>query len=626
MKKLFDFSNFKGDLLGGVTTGIVALPLALAFGLQSGLGPAAGLYGAIFIGFFASLFGGTNTQISGPTAPMTAVSMVIIAGILATTEGDLTRALPAILMVFLLAGLIQVTLGLLKVGQYIRYIPYPVVSGFMTGIGVIILFTQMLPMMGYYPKEDVAYVNEYKAEAEEVILDHILSEEVAEDIMVLEDFHETIQRAREITENDIMNEAIALAGNNAAGVLGSLKLIPRALENINFVDLILGLLTIAIIFGFKRITTSIPSTLVALAAVSAGAYFLLPDYRTIGNIPSGFPSLHLGMFAGFNLGQIQPYITTAISLAILGAIDSLLTSVVADNKTKTKHNPNQELIGQGIGNSIASLFGGIPGAGATIRTVVNINSGGKTRLSGMIASILLLVVLLSLGPVASQIPAAVLAGILVTVGIGVMDFKGLKHIKQLPIPEVIVMFMVLGLTVFVGLIQAVFVGLILASVLFMKKISDVVDHRTKFAPIKSYSRELPWVDEGNIIDRIGDKVYIKHLDGPLFFGFASRFSDMLRALPELAVVVIRMDKVPYIDQSGIYALEDAVMDLHSQGIRVIFTNLHGQPKDMLHRFKLVPGLVEKEYCFETFAEASAYLETCLKKKFPEVNSEVEPVV
>ena len=244
----------------------------------------------------------------------------------------------------------------------------------------------------------------------------------------------------------------------------------------------------------------------------------------------------------------------------------------------------------------------------------------------MIASILLLVVLLSLGPVASQIPAAVLAGILVTVGIGVMDFKGLKHIRQLPVPEVIVMFLVLGLTVFVGLIQAVFIGLILASVLFMKKISDVVDHRTKFAPIKAYSPELPWVDEGNIIDRIGDKVYIKHLDGPLFFGFASRFSDMLRALPQLAVVVIRMDKVPYIDQSGLYALEDAVMDLHSQGIRVIFTNLHGQPKDILQRFDLVPGLVEKEYSFETFAEASAYLETCLKNKFPEVNSEVEPVV
>lgn len=626
MKKYFDFSHIRGDLFGGITAGIVALPLALAFGLQSGLGAAAGLYGAIFIGFFAALFGGTNTQISGPTAPMTAVSMVIIAGILAANEGDINRALPSILMVFLLAGLIQVGLGFLKVGQYIRYIPYPVVSGFMTGIGVIILITQLLPMVGYYPKEDSTYVNEYKAQAEEVILDRILHEEVADNIMVLEDFKETINRASDITEEDIMKEATALAGNNAAGVIGSLKLFPRALGNISYLDLLLGLLTIAIIYGFKRITSLIPSTLVALLAVSAGAYFLLPEYRTIGTIPSGFPELHLGMFAGFQVGQITPYIFTAISLAVLGAIDSLLTSVVADNKTKTKHKPNQELVGQGIGNSIAALFGGIPGAGATIRTVVNINSGGKTRISGMIAGLLLLVVLLSLGPLASQIPAAVLAGILVTVGIGVMDFKGLKHIKQLPVTEVVVMLLVLSLTVFIGLIEAVLVGLILASVLFMKKISDVVDHRTKFAPIKAFSREIPWVDEGNIIEKIGHKVYIKHLDGPLFFGFASRFQDMLRAMPDLEVVILRMDKVPYIDQSGIYALEDAVMDLQKQGIKVVMTNLHGQPKDMLERFNLVPGLIEEEFCFESFHDASRWLETYLNEKFPQESMQLQPAV
>jgi SulP family sulfate permease len=609
MKKLFDFSHFRGDLFGGITAGIVALPLALAFGLQSGMGAAAGLYGAIFISFFAALFGGTNTQISGPTAPMTAVSMVVIAGILASNEGDINRALPTILIVFLLAGIIQIGLGFLKVGQYIRYIPYPVVSGFMTGIGVIILITQVLPFMGYYPKEDTVYISEYRPQAEEVILERILQEEADEDILVLEDFEETIIRAGEITEEDIQKEAAALAGKNAAGVIGSLKMLPRALGNISLIDLILALITIGIIYGFKRITKAIPSTLVALLAVSLGAYFFLPEYRTIGNIPSGFPKLYLGMFGGFEVEQFHPYIFSALSLAVLGAIDSLLTSVVADNMTKTKHNPNKELVGQGIGNSIASLFGGIPGAGATIRTVVNINSGGKTRLSGMVAGVLLLVVLLSLGPLASQIPAAVLAGILITVGIGVMDFKGLRHIKQLPVTEVVVMFLVLILTVFIGLIQAVLIGLVLASVLFMKKIADVVDHRTKFAPIKAYSRELPWSDEGSIIDRIGDRVYIKHLDGPLFFGFASRFQDMLRALPNLQVVVIRMDKVPYIDQSGIYALEDAVMDLQAKGIKVVFTNLHGQPEDILKRFNLVPGLVPLELCFETFEEASRWLET-----------------
>ena len=616
MKKFFgfDFSHFSGDMFFGITACIVALPLALAFGLQSGLGAAAGLYGAIFISFFAAMFGGTNTQISGPTAPMTAVSMVVIASILAAFEGDLDKALPVILIIFLLAGLIQIGLGFLKVGQYIRYIPYPVVSGFMTGIGVIILITQLLPMLGYYPKEDVEFVNQFKPEAEEVILNRILSEEAKEDILVLEDYEETVKRGSQVTQEEIQREATVLAGREASGVIGSLKIFPRALQNINYIDLILGLLTIFIIYGFKRITTTIPSTLVALLTVSVGAYLFIPEYRTIGTIPSGFPILQTQIFGGFSLSQITPFIITAVSLALLGAIDSLLTSIVADNMTKTKHNPDKELVGQGIGNSIAALFGGIPGAGATIRTVVNINSGGKTRLSGMFAGILLLVILMVLGPTASQIPAAVLAGILVTVGIGVMDYKGLRHVGQLPKAEVTVMFMVLILTVFVGLIEAVAAGMVLASILFMKKIADVVDHRTQMAPLKEFSREIPWADEGDIIDRIGNKVYIKHLYGPLFFGFASRFQDMVKALPEMSVVVIRMDKVPYVDQSGIYAMEDAIMDLQAQGIKVVFTDIHGQPRDLFERFNIIPGLVENEYCFECFEDCSKWLENYLKEK------------
>ncbi len=229
----FDFKHLRGDTFGGITAGIVALPLALAFGVQSGMGAAAGLYGAIFISFFAALFGGTNTQISGPTAPMTAVSMVIIAGIIASNEGDLERALPSILMVFLLAGLIQVGLGLAKLGQYIRYIPYPVVSGFMSGIGVIIIITQIFPLIGYYPNEDQAYVNSFKAEAEEIMLEKILREEAEEDILVLEDFKTTIERAGYITEEDILREAAVLASNKASGIMGVFKLAPKAFRNIN---------------------------------------------------------------------------------------------------------------------------------------------------------------------------------------------------------------------------------------------------------------------------------------------------------------------------------------------------------------------------------------------------------
>lgn len=609
----FDFNHFKGDLFGGLTAGIVALPLALAFGLQSGLGAAAGLYGAIFISFFAALFGGTNTQISGPTAPMTAVSMLVIAGIISNNDGDMGRALPYILIVFLLAGIIQVVLGILKVGRYIRYIPYPVVSGFMTGIGVIILITQILPVLGYYPKEDTSFVNQYIPQAEEVILERILREEAAEEILVLEDFKETIIRAESISAEEITKEAKALAAKEVAGVLGALKLFPRALQNIAWIDFVLALITIGIIYGFRKITKAVPSTLISLLLLTPIAYFFLPEYRTIGEIPNSFPTLHLGIFSEFSFGQIQTYILFAFSLAALGAIDSLLTSVVADNMTKTKHNPNKELIGQGIGNAVAALFGGIPGAGATIRTVVNINSGGKTRLSGMFSGILLLVILLSLGPLASQIPAAVLAGILVTVGIGVMDYKGLKHVRQLPKTEVAVMLLVLILTVFVGLIQAVFIGLILASILFMKEISDVIEHRTYVSPLKEFSREMPWVDEGDIINKIGHRVYIKHLDGPLFFGFASRFQELAKSLPEVRVVIIRMDKVPYVDQSGIYAMEDAVMDLHNLGIKVVFIDLHGQPFELFHRFNIVPGLIESEYNFKSFKECTSWLQKYLKE-------------
>ena len=608
----FDFKHIKGDLFGGITAGIVALPLALAFGLQSGLGATAGLYGAIFLSFFAALFGGTKTQISGPTAPMTAVSMLIISGIVVANEGDINKALPSILIIFILSGLIQIALGVLKIGKYIRYMPYPVVSGFMTGIGVIILITQILPMLGYYPKEDESYVKEFVPLAEEVILERILEEEVDEDILVLEDFEETIERANLITEEQIMKEARTLAAKESSGVIGSLRLVNRAVANINYTDLILGLITVLIIYGFKRITKAVPSTLVALLSVSLGAYLFVPEYRDIGQIPSSFPIFQMGIFEEFNLGHIRPYIFSAVSLAILGAIDSLLTSVVADNMTKTRHNPNQELVGQGIGNSIAGLFGGIPGAGATIRTVVNINSGGKTKLSGMMAGVLLLVVLLSLGPTASKIPAAVLAGILVTVGIGVMDLKSIKYIRELPINETLIVGLVLILTVFVGLIEAVAVGLIMASILFMKIISDVVDHRTKSAPLADFSREITWSDEKEIMALVSDKVYIKHLDGPLFFGFASRFQEMVQAMPKIEVVIIRMDKVPYVDISGLYAMEDAILELHEQGIKVVFTDVHGQPLEMFKRFDIIPDLIDDDHCFTSFADASVWLEQYCK--------------
>ncbi len=621
MKNLF--SNFKGDLFGGITAGIVALPLALAFGVSSGLGPSAGLYGAIFISFFAALFGGTNTQISGPTAPMTAVSMVIIASIIGLNDGSIEKALPAILVVFLLAGLMQIGLGLLGIGKYIRYIPYPVVSGFMTAIGVIILVTQILPAIGYYPKEDAAFVANFKPYAEEIILDNILKEEAGEGILVLEDFEETIKRAKHITEADMVKEAQTLAKTEASGVLGALRVLPRALQNINWLELALALATIIIIYGFKKITTTIPSALVALIVVSGVAFGFNLDYRPIEEIPSGLPIPNLEIFTKFELSSVTPYFFTALTLALLGAIDSLLTSVVADNMTKTKHKPNKELVGQGIGNSIAAIFGGLPGAGATIRTVVNINAGGKTKLSGMVAGVLLLVVLLALGPVASQIPAAVLAGILVTVGIGVMDYKGLKAIPSLPkdielgplkfSSEVVIMLVVLVLSSVWNLVYAVGVGLVIASLMFMKKMGDLTAERSD---VKLLEKEKLWPDEKDFPSKLNEEVFIKHIKGPLFFGSTSDFQALANQIPDTAsAVIIRMERMQYMDQSGLYAFEDVLIELRKSGISVLLIDILKQPKYMMERVGLIPDLIPNENIFKSFDECLSWVKENVKDTY-----------
>lgn len=615
------FSNFRGDAFGGITAGIVALPLALAFGVSSGLGPSAGLYGAIFISFFAALFGGTNTQISGPTAPMTAVSMVIIAGIIALNDGDVNKALPVILTIFLLAGLMQIGLGFMGLGKYIRYIPYPVVSGFMTAIGVIILITQVLPSLGYYPKEDMEFVEQFKPQAEELILENILKEEAGEGIMVLDDFRETINRAEKITDAEILKESQTLAAKEASGALGAIKVLPRALGHINWLELALALGTIFIIYGFKRITTVVPSTLVALIVMSGIAIGFGLNYRPIEEIPSGLPVPNLEIFSSFSLTSITPYIFTALTLALLGAIDSLLTSVVADNMTKTKHKPNKELVGQGIGNSIAAIFGGIPGAGATIRTVVNINSGGKTKLSGMIAGIMLLVILLGFGPIASKIPAAVLAGILITVGIGVMDYKGLRAIPNLPRDfkvgplklsmEVLIMLTVLLLSTFWNLVYAVGIGLIIASLMFMKKIGDLVAERSDVKTLK----EEAWQDEIGFPEHLKTDVFIKHIKGPLFFGSTSDFQRLAQQIPDTAsVVIMRLDRMPYMDQSGLYAMEDMLQDLRKKSIQIVFVGLLKQPRYMMERIDIIPDLISDEHIFENFKECTKWIKDNVKHK------------
>ena len=410
------------------------------------------------------------------------------------------------------------------------------------------------------------------------------------------------------------------AGNPSGGTVGVIKNLGTIPEIINWYSVLVAAITIILIYLVPKVTKVVPSSLISLILVSIAAFLIFQNGEvkiindsTPGGVPTGLPELQLGFWSVLTEAEnLKLIFRFAFTLAALGAIDSLLTSIVADNLTKTKHESNQELIGQGLGNMASALIGGLPGAGATMRTGINVNSGGNTKISGVIAGLLLLFILLGLGPLVGKIPNAVLAGILITVGIGIIDYKGIRHLKSIPRTDAVIMIVVMLLTVFVGLLEAVAIGMIMAALLFMKSIAVVIDNRTEAAPLKAFVREIPWKDEGDIIERVGEQVFIKHLDGPLFFGFASRFQEMIKAIPNIKVVIIRMDRVPYMDQSGLYAMEDAIMDLENQGIRVVFTGVHGQPKVMLERIKIIPGLVEDEDVFEDFESCAKWLEGYLR--------------
>lgn len=562
--KFIDTSNIKGDLFGGVTAGIVALPLALAFGIQAfggiddpaaaPMGALAGLVGATLLGFFAALFGGTHSQISGPTGPMTVITASLISASWTAGSGDFSAVLIAMAMAGIFCGLFQMLFGIIRIGKYVRYIPYPVLSGFMSGIGVIIILQQIYPLIG--KKSPVSTVDM---------------------------------------------------------ILG----FPAAMDNdISWMALLFGLCTIAIILLLPKITKKIPATLVALIAMTVVSLACSFDAAlTIGDIPTGLPMpffLKDGMnFENINWWQtVEAAIIPGLTLAGLGSIDTLLTSVVADNITKTKHDSNKELIGQGIGNAVAGLFCGIAGAGATMRTVVNVKSGGRTQISGMVHALFLLAILLGLGSLVKYVPLSVLAGILITVGWGIIDFRGFRDLTHIPKADAFVLVVVFLMTVFVDLLTAVGIGMVIAAVLFMKRAGDLVEKQYEGGILNDgFDHNTPWEDETGVTEEMKNHIYILRLGGPVFFASITGFNKVMHEVPTngIKTVVIRMKRVTFMDQSGAYALETAIKDLQAQGIEVLMTIIQPQADAILHKTHIIPTLVPEERTFKTFEDCIEYL-------------------
>jgi len=491
-----DTSHLRGDIYGGVTAGVVALPLALAMGVASGLGPIAGLYGAIFVGFFAALFGGTEPQISGPTGPMTVVCAGLAASIAA--HPDLMGNTALIFTAIMLAGLFQIAMGFFKLGEYIRLVPYPVISGFMSGIGGIIIILQISPMLGH---------------------------------------------------------------DAPAGTIDSLFYAPTALLDINYMALILGALTLAIALKWPAaLGKYVPGALAALI-IGTILSLIFGGAPILGDIPTGLPQMHVPTLSATSFLIIAE---AALVLALLGSIDSLLTSLVADNMSRSRHNSNKELIGQGIGNMLAGFFGGAPGAGATMRTVVNIRTGGRTRISGMIHALLLLAVVLGFGPYASYIPNAVLAGILIKVGLDIIDWSYIKNAHRGPRWDLILMLLVVGLTIFVDLITAVGVGVVLASLAFVRQVAHDQMERLRAVHTvrhKATPREL------EILDELGDRVQVFDFSGPMSFGAAADLGHHARSQLEggAQAIILDFERVPFLDVSAALAIETVARDAKQSG-------------------------------------------------------------
>ncbi len=517
------FRNVKGDIFGGVTAAVIALPMALTFGVASGAGASAGLWGAILIGFFAALFGGTPTLISEPTGPMTVVMTAVVASLIAANPDN---GLAMAFTVVMLAGIFQIIFGVLKLGRYVTLMPYTVISGFMSGIGVILIILQTAPFLGQdSPK---------------------------------------------------------------GGVIGTIQNLPNLLANINPLETLLAALTVVILFLCPRqIKKNFPPQLLALIVGTLISTFLLSNagIRTIGEISVGLPNLQLPTFTP---DKIREMVVDGLVLGMLGCIDALLTSLVADSLTRTEHNSNKELVGQGIGNLVSGLFGGLPGAGATMGTVVNIQAGGRTAVSGLTRALVLLVVVLGLSQYLTGIPTAVLAGIAFKVGINIVDWGFLKRAHKISPKAAFIMYGVIILTVFVDLIVAVGVGVFVANILTIERLSN---HRADKVKAVTYDDEEIDLnnEEKDLLERANGRVLLFYLSGPMIFGVAKAISREHNLINDYQALVLDLSEVPILGVTSSLALENAIGEAIEKGRQVFLVGVSGQAEKRLRKL----GVMEK---------------------------------
>ena len=491
----FHLNNIRGDLFGGVTAAVIALPMALAFGVASGAGAEAGLYGAILIGMFAALFGGSPTLISEPTGPMTVVFTAVIAELIASNpENGLAMAFTVVVM----AGFVQIIFGLMKLGKYVTMMPYSVISGFMSGIGIILIILQFAPLLGQ-----------------------------------------------------------AVPGG---GVIGVLQNIPELIAGIKPLETFLAIITIGILFfmpsKFKRY---VPPQLIALVLVTLISILIFSgsDIRRIGEIPTGLPEFRLPVFSAV---EWQAMLLDAVVLGVLGCIDALLTSVVADSLTRTEHDSNKELMGQGIGNIMSGLFGGLPGAGATMGTVVSIQAGARTALAGLVRAGLLLVVILWAADLTSVIPLAVLAGIALKVGIDIIDWKFLMRAHRISKNGTLLTYGVILLTVFVDLIVAVGIGLFIANIMTVMKLSKLQADQVQ-AVVDGNNQLECTPKERQLMKQLQGHVLIFHMSGSMIFGTSRAISRKNSEVEGRDTLIVDLNDVVYLGVSAALALEESILDM-----------------------------------------------------------------